>query len=179
MKKFSPNDEVESKVIEVLKPLLDTLEADRIDFFEGAYTSYPLGNVLYDLDASPLAGSISREVFRTSYFAIHDLFTRPGTFDFYIEVFKAIFGDDVELEFEIPAPGKLNINVQALTIIQDRLIARSIVSGAYVYDEIVDHEGDFLVAQVTQGPKTQSEIDAIMIEIKPQGIWVETSLVIT
>lgn len=179
MQKFKENDALESKVLEILRPFLNILEGERIQFFNEAYTSYPLGDVLFDLDASPLAGSISKAVFRTSYFAIHDLFTRPGTFEFYLEVFKAIFGDDVEIEFEVPEPGKLHINVQALTIIQDFLVARSIVSGAYVYDDLVTHEGDNIVAQVTQGPKTQSEMDAIMIEIKPQGIWVETSLVIT
>lgn len=179
MQAFKENDELEKKVTNIFKPLLNGLLTDKFDFQSNAFRSYPLGDVLFDTERSPLAGAISKDVFRESFFAIHDLFTRPGTFEFYLNVFRAIFGNDVDVEFEVPAPGKLNINVQSNSLVLDFLQARRIESGEYVYyDLITQPEGDNLVAQVPKGPKTQSEIDAIMIELTPHGILVNTTLTV-
>lgn len=179
MQDFNSNDDLEKRIRNLIVPILSVYNSEKTVFFDEAYESYRLGDILYDLDASPLAGNISKDIFRTSYFAIHQLYTRPGTFEFYLDVFRALFGDDVDVEFVIPAPGKLLINIDVLSIQLVNLQARRIEDGAYVYYDLVTETGDNIVAQVTQGPRTQSEIDAIMIELKPQGIWVETTLVIS
>jgi hypothetical protein len=176
---FKENDLVERKVRDAFLPLLDQLGIDRDSFYEGAYESYVLGDVIYTLKSSPLAGPISQDIFRQSFFAIHDFFTFPGTFEFYLKVFRAVWGADVGVEFQIPAPGKLIINVQALTLQVDDLLARRIVNNAYVYDEILDHAGNNIGLQGRMGIKTQSEADALIKELYPAGLWVELNLELT
>lgn len=178
MQYFKETDDKEKKVFEIFRTVLQQGMFERENFYQGAYEAYPLGDVLFNLDRSPLAQAISLQVFRSSFFAIHRLFTRPGTFDFYLDVFKAIFGGDVDIEFVVPGPGHLQINIEVLNQATEKLMAREIVGGAYEYIEIVDHDGDNIMVQVARGPKTQSEIDAIMSEIKPHGIFVETNLVV-
>lgn len=179
MQAFNANDELETRVRNIVLPTLNRMSAEKTAFFNGAYTSYSLGDVLYDLRRGPLAGAISKEVYRTSFFAVYELFTRPGTFEFYLSVFRAIFGDQVDVSFNVPAPGKLEINVEALNVILYDILGREIVDNEYVYTEVIDHDGNNIAGQGTMGPKTQSEMDAIMIEIVPQGIWVETTLIIS
>lgn len=179
MQAFKETDEIELRVSGIFTPKLNEISQDLTQFFNEAYVSYMLGDVLFDLDRSPLADSITKDVFRSSYFAIHQLNTRPGTFEFYLDVFKAVFGEDVVVEFSIPGPGKLQINIEAITIVENYLMARRIENGGYVYYNLVTQDGDFIMAQVADGPKTQSEVDAIMIELVPQGIWVNTTLVIS
>lgn len=179
MQAFRQNDEIEFRVSGIFTDKINEIGADLKSFFDGAYTSYVLGDILFDLDRSPLADSISKDVFRSSYYAIHQLYTRPGTFEFYLDVFRAVFGPDVVVEFTILGPGKLQINIEAISIVENFLQARRIEDGAYVYYDLVTQDGDFIVAQVAEGTKTQSEVDAIMIELVPIGIWVQTSLVIS
>lgn len=176
LQKFKENDVKEGKVRDIALPLLSLLGTDRDAFFEQAYEASPLGQVLYNLKASPLARAISEANFVMAFSAIHKLFTRPGNFEFYLEVFRLIWGEDVDVEFVVPAPGKLIINVEALAISLDFLMARTIVDNAYVYDEFVDENGDNIMAQVTSGIKTQSEADALIYEFYPAGLWVQINL---
>ena len=77
LERFKDNDETEAKVIAVAMPTLNTLGADRDAFFQGAFSAYGLGEVLYDLDRDPMSGVITREVFVKSFPAIHQLFGGP------------------------------------------------------------------------------------------------------
>ena len=180
MQAFKETDEKEEKVVATAFPVLDLISNDRTDFFDGAYEAFPLGDVLFDLDRDPLVGVITRETFRSSFFAIHQLFTRPGTFEFYLDVFRAVWGDDVEVEFSIPQPGVLQINIHALDVQLNIAVARRIVNNSYVYDEIMlqggDYDGDTLAFQGTQGIKTQNETDALISELHPAGVFVQATL---
>lgn len=180
MQAFKETDEKEEKVVATAFPVLDLISNNRTDFFDGAYEAFPLGDVLFDLDRDPLVGVVTREIFRSSFFAIHQLFTRPGTFEFYLDVFRAVWGDDVEVEFSIPQPGVLQINIQALDVQLNIAMARRIVNNSYVYDEIIlqggDYDGDNLAFQGTQGIKTQNETDTLMFELHPAGVFVQTTL---
>lgn len=176
MQRFKENDATELKVINTTLPILDVLSTDLNNFYTGAWTCFKLGEVLYDLNRDPMVGVITRDTYRTSFFAIHQLFTKPGTFEFYLEVFRAIWGSDVVVEFVVPDPGKLQINVQALDISLQDFLARKIVSGAYVFEEVVDHDGDNIAFQETQGIKNQTEMDALINEISPDGIFVTITL---
>lgn len=175
---FKQNDDRDQKVKAAVEPIFSEIDSSRDDFYDGAWTASPLGDVLYQLSRDPTAGVVTQDTFRQAFPAIHEIFSRPGTFEFYLEVFRAIWGQDVEVEFEVPDPGELLINIEALTAQQDDWIARSIVDNKYVFDEIVDHEGDNIAFQTRQGIKTQKEVDALILEIYPAGVWVQTTLVI-
>lgn len=179
MQAFKENDAKEAKVTSCFLPWLTLLGNERDLFYAGAYTAYPLGNALYDLDADPLSGVIGRETFVQSFPAIHSLFASPGPFEFYLEVFRAIWGEDVDVEFTIPAPGKLEIAIEALDATDYLGIVREIIEDEYEYFELIDQDGDNIVFQGSQGIKTQREVDALMKEIAPQGVWIETTLTLT
>lgn len=175
---FKQNDVVEKKVTDAFLTFPNLREANLNEFYEGAYDCFLLGDVLFALKRDPMAGVVTQETFRSSFFAIHQLFTRPGTFEFYLEVFRAVWGNDVAVQFVVPEPGKLLINVEALTIQLEDWLVRRIEDGVYVYEELIDEEGDNIVFQGTQGIKTQSEAEALVNELYPAGLWVETTLII-
>lgn len=176
---FKETDEKELKVDAAFSPLLELLSSDRSTMYDEVFEAYPLGDVFVALNNSPLARAIPPAAFRKAFFAIHELFTRPGTFEFYLSVFRAIFGEDVEVEFVVPAPGKLEINITSLNELLETFSARSIVDNTYIYDDVIDHSGNFIAFQGTQGIKTQQEIDVLMKELQPAGIFVTTELTVT
>lgn len=176
---FAPNDPRESQVYNLFASVLGELEADKDAFYENAYDIYGLGEILYDLKRDPLSDVIARDIYRQSYPAIHELFTRPGTFEFYISVLRRVFSENTEIEFDVPAPGHLVIEINALNIEQYNLVAREIVDGSYVYHPLVTSDfNEPIMAQVSTGIKTQSEIDGLMVEISSYGVYTTISLVI-
>lgn len=175
---FKPNDPVEAKVLNAFLAACSIIALDLDEYYDGCDEAFPFGDVLFDT-GHPLAGVLTKEVFRTSYPAIHELFTRAGSFEFYLSVFRSVWGEDVEIEFTIPAPGKLEINIEALAATGDDALARSIVDDVYVYDELTTDAGDNLIFQGSTGIKTQRETDALVRELHPAGVWVEATLSIT
>lgn len=173
---FKENDALEAMIRDCALPTLQELGLQRDAFYEGAYTAYPLGEILYDLVRDPMSGVITREIFTTSFFAIHGLFTRPGTFEFYMQVFRTIFGENVDVEFTVPAPGKLLINTSVLDTESFNILARRVEDGAYVYYNLVTSDGDLIVGLGAKGIKTQGEVNALMFEISVAGVWTVCTL---
>lgn len=176
--RFQENSVNEATVIGLALPSLETLGTDHDTLFAEAFACYLLGDVLYDLGRDPLADVITRPVYRTAFPAIHDLFTRPGTFEFYLEVFRKIFTDDVDVEFVIPGPGQLEINVSSLTLEESYIMARQIVDDAYVYHRVVTSDlNEPIMAVGVKGIKTQKEIDGLIVEISAHGVFTTANLV--
>lgn len=176
--RFKENDVTEPIVTNLFLSVLEELGADRDTFFDNAFLSYLLGDVLFDLNRDPLADVITREVFRASFPAIHDLFTRPGTFEFYLDVFRSVFTADTDIEFTIPGPGQLVIDVSAVTLEQFPILARRIVDDVYIYDNLVTSDtNENIVAQGISGIKTQSEMDGLAAEISAYGIFTTVNLI--
>ncbi len=178
LKPFRANDVIEPKYVAAALPSLESLGGWLDIFFAECYDAAPLGDILYDLDRHPMAhGVLTPEIFRTSFWAINQIFTRPGTFEFYLTVFRAIWGDDVEVEFTV-SPGILGINISGIEGATANLIFREIVADVYVHSNWVDEDGDQLLAQVVVGTKNQTEVDALINEISPVGVLVTATLIL-
>lgn len=176
---FKETNALETRVAQVFETIQNQLSLDRDAFYAGAYTAEPLGDVFQNLNADPLARVLSPDVYRNSFPAIHDLFTRPGTFEYYLSVFRKIFGSNVVVEFEIPAPGVLNINVEAAELQLADFLAREIVDDEYLFREVVDQDGDNITFQILFGIKTQLEMDLLINELAPSIIFTTATLVLS
>lgn len=179
MKLFKPTDQLEAKVRDAQLKGYEAIDLAKQEMYDDAWYSMVFGQVLHDAKADSMAGALTREMYANSYPEIHELFTRPGTFEFYMNVFRKIWGDNVEVEFEIPSPGVLNINISATNLELQDFMAREIVAGLYVYDEVVTSDTfENIVFQGTRGIKTQQEVDVLINELHPAGIIVTANLVI-
>jgi hypothetical protein len=158
--------------------LLTTLSADKDDFFDGAYACFILGEMLWDNELSPLASAIKRTIFRESFATLFESFQAAGTFESYISVFENIFGADVEVTFTVPAAGKLNIDIVAATLEESNFIARRIVDNEWINDEIVDYVGDNIVFQSVKGFESQYELERMLYEMVPAGIFTTITLTV-
>lgn len=175
---YFKGDDIEKKFDQISSGILDTLSLDRTEFFQEAYECFVLGEVIWDSGRSPLANAIPREVFREAFSALFNSFTFAGTFESYLTVFKAVFGDDVVVEFVVPGPGELNINIVAAGVQLSDFIARYIEDNAYIFDEIIDEEGDNIAFQSFKGLESQYELEQMLFEMVPAGIYTEINLTI-
>lgn len=175
--RYNENDPIEDRFYQAAAPEFDILSAERDDFFDEAYDCYKLGEVLWDTNRSPLANAIARNIFRVSFAAIFQSFVEVGSFESYITVFKAIFGDAVVVEFTVPAPGKLNISIEAEGVELNNLAARIIEDNQYVLYDLITQDGiDEIMAQTIKGFESQYELEQMLFEMVPAGIYTTITL---
>lgn len=175
---YFKGDDQELKFFAAGNPIATNLSAQLDQFFDGAYASFVLGELLYDTGRSPLANAIPREIFRESFAKIFDSFLLAGSFESYLTVFRNIFGEDVDVTFTVPAPGKLNIDIVAAGTALYDFIARIIVENEYQFDTIIDDEDDTIVFQAIKGFESQYELEQMLFEMVPAGIYTEITLTI-
>lgn len=174
---YFKGDSEELKYYNSAAPILDILRDERETFFDEAYACFVLGEILYDSNRSPLSNAIERDIFRSSFESIFDAFTVAGSFESYIAVFKKIFGDDVDITFTVPDAGKLTIDIVAQGIELKTFVARSIVDDAYVFSPIVTQDGlDNIVFQSIKGFTSQYELEQMLFEMVPAGVYTNINL---
>lgn len=173
---YFKGDATELKIDAVVEPTFSDIDLQLDAFLEGAYEAGPLGDVIFDTGRSPLSNAIPKDIFRLAFKEIFDAFVAVGTFEAYITVFKKIFGDDVVIEFTVPAAGKLGIEITAAGVELTEFIARYIENNQYVYDEVIDWDGDNIVFQSIKGFTSQYELEQMLFEMVPAGVFTTISL---
>ena len=177
--KYFKGDATEIKMQAIFEPINAVIESGKDLFLAEAYQTYPLGDLIHTEDRSPLSNAIIQDIFRQSFKEIFDAFVVAGTFESYLTVFRKIFGDTVDVDFVVPAPGKLSITIIADGLELSNFITREIVSNAYVYDTIVDDVGDNIVFQTIKGFQTQYELELMLNEMVPAGIFTDIDLTVS
>lgn len=179
MQAFKENDDIEAKVRAVFSDVFGVVSAQKDLFFDGAYTAFPLGDVLA-ATGEPIASVIPENIFRQSFPMIHQVYTRPGTFEFYLQLFRKVWGEDADIQFTVPAPGKLEIDVVALAAQAYEAIARIIESDEYVdYNLVTTDDEDQIIFRGTAGLQTQRQAENLVRELHPEGVWVTITLSIS
>lgn len=178
MQYFKESDATEKKYVNAAGPVLDDLSAEKDAMHAGAYASAKLGEIIYDSKRSPLSNAIKREIFRIAFAEIFNAFVVAGSFESYITVFQRIFGTGVSITFTVPAAGKLTVAIIASEIEVSNAVMRYIDSNAYVFDNLVDYDGANLLFQTVKGFQSQYELEQMLFEIVPAGIFTSISLTI-
>ncbi len=178
MVQYFKGDEKELKFDAAGAAVTEPLSDEKSEFFDGAYGCFVLGELLWDDNLSPLARAIPRAIFREAFASIFESFRVAGTFESYLDVFRQIFGPDVEVTFTVPAAGKLEIDIVATGIELFDALTRYIEDNQYVLDELIDDEGDNIAFQSIKGFESQAELEKMLFEMVPDGIWTQISLTV-
>lgn len=175
---YFKGDAIEKKYYESGKAILDELSLQRDEFFDDAYFCQVLGDIIWESKLSPLSNAITKDIFRESFPELIQSFIEVGTFESYLSVFRKIFGAEVDVTFEVPGPGKLNIVIGAEGIELEEMLGREIIDDAYEYFEITDHTGDPILLQSVKGFQSQYELERMLFEMVPAGIFTNITLTI-
>lgn len=176
MAQYFKGDDFELSMEASALPTLETIEDSLDEFYADAYECQAFGDLIYDTGRSPLANAIAQNIYRTTFNEVFENFRVAGSFESYIAVFEKIFGESVDITFTVPAPGKLEIDIIAEGIIESNFGARQIEDDNYVLYDIVDYDGDNLIFQTIQGFQSQYELEQMLFEMVPDGIWTQITL---
>lgn len=169
-------DVLELKFINSADPICTTVSTDKTNFYNSAYLVQDLGGMIYDSGRAPLSNAIDREIFIQSFAEIFDAFVQVGTAEAYLTVFRKVFGEDVDVTFAVPGPGQLNIDIIAVGLDLNNFAVRSIVDNAYVLDDVVTQDDENIVISTLKGFQSQYELEQMLFEMVPAGIYTQISL---
>lgn len=169
-------DALEVKMRAVAEPLFDITNIALDEFYENGFDAAPFLLMLYDEDRVPFSERIPRAAFVDFIRQALINFPVTGTFDSYLFVLRSIFGADTEIFFDVPDPGKLSIDVGALTNSEFDFVAREFIDGEYVFYEMVDYDLNILTFRGLPGIETEYELNLLFSEIMPCGISPDITL---
>lgn len=173
---YFKGDAEEIKFDESAKVIISDLSTSKDLFWAGAFEAAPLGDLLFLTKKSPLAGAISQDIFRLAFKEIFNAFIHVGTFEAYLTVFNKIFGSSVIVTFTVPAPGRLQIHIEAEGVELSNFVARYIDNNNYIFDDVITFGLDNIVFQTIKGFTTQYELEQMLFEMVPAGIFTEITL---
>lgn len=140
-------------------------------------TSVTMGYFIYDNNLSDLVPFFSRDYFAQNFTAIIDAFKIAGTFESYLIIIRSALGADTEINFEVPTPSHLIINIENPTGL--------FTWGAYTNNETVDvipdqtqYPDGLLTFQTSVAALTVSETTKLIELLTVNGIFVETNFII-
>lgn len=176
MPQYFKGDTDELKYYNSGAPVMDDLSLQKDLFYEGAFESYKLGEIIWDSGRSPLANAISREIFREAFPEIFNTFLIAGTFESYLSIFRKIFGTNVIVNFTVPAPGKLIIDIDSEDLETNTLQVRSIINNSYVFDDLLTRGSEQILVRSVKGMDSQYELEQMLFELVPDGIFTDINL---
>lgn len=169
-------DQTELKMLAAAGPVFDRTSSALDEFYADGFNCNPFLVMLYDEKRMPFSSRIDKEPFLIFIKEALTRFPFTGTFDVYLFILFAIFGADSEINFEVPAPGKLSIDVNAISNLEFEFIGRDFINGNYVFYNMVDYTGDRLAFRGISGIKTEHDLKLLFSEIMPAGIAPTISL---
>lgn len=163
-------DPVELRFQESARPVLDRVRFDMDQFFSDGFNSSAWLLLLYDENRMPFSERIKREAFVDFIREALKNFPFSGTFDTYLFVLRAVFGELSEIFFEVPAPGKLAIDIDATSSLEFDFIGREFNGTSFDEFDMIDSEGNKLIFRGIAGIETPYELELLFSELMPAGI---------
>lgn len=173
---YFKGDDVEKKFDAAGELAFDVTNAALDEFYARGYDASPFLLMLYDERRMPFADRVPRDSFVSFIKEALARFPFTGTFESYIFILQAIFGEGSGVLFNIPAAGKLEIAVNAAASLEFGFQAARLDGGSIVFDDVVDHVENGIVFGGISGIDSEFELQMLLAEIIPAGIFPQITL---
>lgn len=164
-------DALELKMQSIAEPVFDQTDLALDEFYSGGFDSNAFLLMLYDDKRMPFSERIARESFIQFISSALTNFPFIGTFDSYLFILTAIFGADSDIQFDVPAAGKLDIAIESYSEVTFDFLVRELVDGEYVFYTLSTFEDDDIVLRGVPGIQNEYEMNLMFSEIIPAGIY--------
>jgi hypothetical protein len=144
--------------------------------YDGCYQASDWLLSLYDNGRMPFSERVPRDSFVEFFKQALGNFQVTGTFEAYLFILEAIFGEGTVVLFDVPAAGKLEILVNAASSLEFGFQAREIEDGDYVPVDMATTDGELLQFRGISGIDSEAELTQLLAELIPAGIWTDIGL---
>ncbi len=169
-------DAFELQMEDAAAPAFNQTEHSLDDFYNGCYTSAPWLLALYDEGRMPFSERVPRDSFVTFFKQALTYFPSTGTFEAYLFILEAIFGEGTDIIFDVPAAGKLEILVNAASALSFEFQGREFNGDGYNLFEVVTSDGETIEFRGISGIDSEAELIQLLSELIPVGIFTDIAL---
>lgn len=169
-------DALELKMEEVGIPAMDLCGQALDDYNAGGYDSAPFLLMLYDEGKMPFSDRVPRDSFVAFFREALTRFPFTGTFESYIFIMQSIFGDGSTVLFDVPAPGKIQMLVNAASSLEFNFVAKEFIDGIVQENNVVDSDGNQFTFRGIFGIDSEFELQMLLAELIPAGIFPDITL---
>lgn len=165
---YFKGDDLEIKVVGSAANVFNNLAQELTKWFDEAYDTQGLGQILYDNNLMPISRAVAKDIFVKNYNKIIESWEALGSFESYIYLFMQIFGPQTTVDFEILAKGVLKITIQTnQTTLFSWLASRQ--NNTYV----TDHDNNRIHFRTVTGIDNFYEVQKVLDSTIPAGICVQ------
>ncbi len=169
-------DDLELRMEAAASPAFDLCSVALDEFLADGYLASPFLLMLYDEGRMPFSDRVPRDSFVEFFKEALERFPFTGTFEAYIFIIQAIFGSGSGILFDVPAPGKIEMLVNASSSLEFQFIAKEFIDGEYVESLIVDSDDNLLQFSGISGIDSEYELKQLLAELIPAGIFPDITL---
>lgn len=164
-------DILELQVEAAAQPAFDSVRIGLDDFYDGGYQASDFLLMLYDQGRMPFSERVPRDSFVAFIKQALPNAQVTGTFESYLFIIKAIFGELSEVLFDVPGPGKLSMLVNASDVIEFDFEGREFVDGAFETFTIETSDDEGLQFRAIAGINSAGQLSQLLSELIPAGIF--------
>ncbi len=159
------------------EPAFEITRVSLHEFFEFCFDADEFLLMLYDAGRMPFSSRVPREAFVNFIRQAIPDFPATGTFEVYIFMIDALFGDSATIQFTVPAAGKLAIEVNAPgSSLEFDWVAKEIEGGVTMLTQLATLDGDLFVLNGISGIETEAQLQILLAELQPAGIYTTLAL---
>lgn len=145
-------------------------------FFDSAYVTSDFLLMLYDAGRMPFSDRVPRESFVAFITQALPMAQVTGTFEAYIFTIKSIFGQESEILFDVPAPGKIDITVNSAASLTFEAQGREFGDGVFTFFGMQTSDGYLIEFRGIAGIDSEAELLQLLSELIPAGIYPTVTL---
>lgn len=167
---FVDKGEDELKFYEVFSAMLEKTKVDIQAYYETAYQSKTLGNILYDEKLMPIYKILPKKAFLRAYQEILEGEKTLGSVGAYLKILYALFGGSAEIIISKENPLHIKIKVTA----EPQELFKWKVRHQQKY--VTTKDGKIIIFKRLLGGLTNRELQQILKATTKAGTFVEFSL---
>jgi hypothetical protein len=176
MTQLFKGDTTEQKFLAAGQPAFDLISVAQDAFLASGKTASDFLLMLYDEGRVPFVDRVPRDAFVAFFREAVERFPSTGTFEAYLFILKSVFGEDTEVLFDVPSAGKLEMVINAGTALPFDLVVTQWNGFAFEDFTLVTEDGDTITVTTLSGIDSQGELEALLAELIPAGIWPDITL---
>lgn len=169
-------DDLELQMEASASPAFDLVGAALDDFLANGFNADPFLLMLFDEGRAPFSARVPRDSFVEFIKEALVRFPNTGTFETYLFILEKVFGEGSGVLFDVPAPGKLELLVNASSSIEYTFVAREFIDGHFVNSDLVTASGDTITFRGISGIDSEYKLSQLLAELIPAGIWPDVTL---
>ena len=159
------NDEIHRAVHDIALTVKEQTELDElVIWISDAYKNHQLGQMLHESNSFELGAYLKEAFIREKYDLVVEAFAHLGTYEAYILLLKATFGEDITIVFTNPSAGVLNVTVDNYGVDGDNLTTQ-------VPDNLTTQVPENLVTRKIDSLLSPKEMELLLQQMVPEGIF--------